>query len=100
MPEVLLAFISLVNRDGEVNFLNVRGNFAKVDFNFFVVAFAFAGQVVAEMFDAAGRVFKVAVENEIAVVVDFAACTEAKCRRVKVKCRAAVVFVGVPAESD
>ena len=76
MSEVLFTFFSLVNRDGEIDFLNVGGNFAEVDFNFFVVAFARARQVIAHMFDCAAFMLEIAVENKIVITCNFAACAK------------------------
>ena len=96
----MLAGVGVVNRDGKINLIDVGGDFGEIDFNFFVVAFAFAGEVIAHVFNRAALVLEVIVEDKIVIAVDFAVGTEQKCRRVEVEIVTAVIFVGVPAKPD
>ena len=54
--------------------------FREVDFDTLVIAFSFACEVVAGMFNSAIRRFQVVVEHEILVFQNFAIFTEDKCR--------------------
>ena len=101
LSEVLTAFLCLVDRCGEQDFLNARIDLGEIDHQRFVVALlAVSARLVVAggLHGAVGRKL-VVVENEKLVSDEMAVVAEHESRGIEIVFMAGP-FVGVPAEAD
>ena len=100
LTEVLVALLCVENRYGNCNLLNLRRDLREVDDDSLVVAVALAGAVVAGVDYRAVSAVEIVIEYKVLVAENLAVCSQKEHARVKVEIAAAVVLVGVPAETD
>ena len=97
LPKVLLALLCLIDRDREVDLLDISRDTCQIYADLLVVAFAFTSQVIAEMLYRPGSMLQVAIENEVLVITYLAISLQQECCSIQVEVTAAIVFVGIPA---
>ncbi|MNI61066.1 hypothetical protein D3C73_1163160 [compost metagenome] len=100
MSEVLVSVFCFVDGDRERNLLYIRRNVSQIHLDLLIIAITFTCAVVAGVNYGSVLVLLVVEENEVALFSNLVAGVHQEYGNVQVEILAAVIFIGIPSETD